>query len=72
MGVVPLATLLRQPTILFPAIVKETFPATETVTVRVALTPLINGSGAESEMVIGDVELFEMDRVAIAANSFPA
>ena len=71
-GVVPLAILFKHPGIRFPAIVKVTFPATETETVIVVEVPLVRESAAVRVTVIGEEELLVMERVVITAISLPA
>ena len=71
-GVLPLATLLRQPGILFPEIVKVTFPATETEAVIVVDDPFASWSATVRVTEMGEAELLEMERVVMAAISLPA
>lgn len=71
-GVVPDATLLRQPGIRFPAIRKVTFPATETEAVIVTDNPFDIESGTDRVTLIAAPELFVIERVVIAAISLPA
>lgn len=72
MGVVPDATLLRQPGMRFPAIRNVTFPATETDAVIVTDDPFDIGSGIDKVTVIAAPELLVINRVLIAAISLPA
>jgi len=64
-GVVPEATLLIQPAILLSATVKVTFPATDTSTERVVLTPFDKGSATVRVTLIGVEELLVMVREVI-------
>ena len=71
-GGVPVAGLLRQPGIRFPAIVKLTFPATGTTAVNVSEEPFETAVGAERLTVITTPELLVIVREVIGAISFPA
>ena len=71
-GGVPEAALLRQPGILFPPIVKLTFPGTGTTAVKVSEEPFATVVVADRFTVISTPELLVMDRVVIAAISLPA
>jgi hypothetical protein len=61
-GVDPLATLLKQPGIRFPAIEKVTLPATETDAVIVIEAPLEMESATVRPRDIGTFELFVIVR----------
>jgi hypothetical protein len=67
-GVVPTATLLRHPGILFPDKVNVTRPATETTEVIVVDTPLAIELDTSSVTEIAALELFVMIRGEIASN----
>ena len=71
-GGVPAATLLRQPGIRFPAIVKVTFPATGTTAVKVSEEPFETVVGAERLTAITTPEPFVIVLEVIGAMSFPA
>jgi hypothetical protein len=64
-GVVPEATLLIHPGILLLATVKVTFPATDTSTERVVLTPFDRESATVRVTLIGVEELLVMVREVI-------
>ena len=71
-GVVPVATLLKQPGMRFPAIAKETLPATETDAVMVIKEPFDMESATVSAAEIGVAELLVIVLVDMAAISLPA
>lgn len=71
-GGVPVAALLRQPGIRFPAIVKLTFPATGTTALKVSEEPFETVAGTVRLTAITTPELLVMVRDVIAAISLPA